>query len=236
MRLHFSSPKLLAAIACVLFSSQTLFGQLQYSMTTLSDANGNPVLLKKAAAGETAHLFKPDYTTAILYLAGTGKPLMGNKFKLNLQQNKLFFKDDKGEEMEVTSAVKSIEFIGDPGKDNNTVFEKGFPPIDKLTADNYYQVLVTGKAGLLMDTKFAQVEYKEYNSATTSVRIDRLVSFYGVAAGKMQKLGKAEEILLLLGDKTREVSAYIKNENLKIRKQADLEKIFRYYNGLFGKE
>ena len=158
---------------------------------------------------------------------------MGNRFKLNLQQNRLFFMDANGEEMEVTSPVKSIEFIGDPGKNNNTVFEKGFPPIDKLTADNYYQVLVTGKAGLLMDTKFAEVEYKEYNSATTSIRIDRLVSFYGVAAGKMQRLSKAEDILLLLGDKTREVSDYIKKENLKIKKQADLEKLFRYYNGLF---
>lgn len=234
MKLLFSSPKLLAVIAFLMFG-QLLFGQLQYSMTTLSDGNGNPVLMKKAAAGETAHLFKPGYTKAILYLAGNGKPLMGNKFKLNLQQNRLFFMDANGEEMEVTSPVKSIEFIGDPGKNNNTVFEKGFPPIDKLTADNYYQVLVTGKAGLLMDTKFAEVEYKEYNSATTSIRIDRLVSFYGVASGKMQRLSKAEDLLLLLGDKTREVSEYIKKENLKIKKQADLEKLFRYYNGLFDK-
>jgi hypothetical protein len=51
----------------------------------------------------------------------------------------------------------------------------------------------------------------------------------------MQRLNKAEDILLLLGDKTREVSDYIKKENLKIKKQADLEKLFRYYNGLFGK-
>lgn len=234
MKLFFSSPKLWAVIAFLMLGHLSI-AQLQYSMTTLSDANGNPVLLKKAAAGETVHLFKPGYTTAILYLAGNGKPLMGNRFKLNLQQNRLFFMDANGEEMEVTSPVKSIEFIGDPGKNNNTVFEKGFPPIDKLTADNYYQVLVTGKAGLLMDTKFAEVEYKEYNSATTSIRIDRLVIFYGVAAGKMQRLSKAEDILLLLGDKTREVSDYIKKENLKIKKQVDLEKLFRYYNGLFDK-
>lgn len=226
--------KLAATLVCVLLLSKALFGQLQYSITTLSDANGNPVLLKKAAAGETVHLFKPGYTTAILHLAGSAKPLMGNQFKLNLQQNRLFFMDANGEEMEVTSPVKSIAFIGEPGH-SNTVFEKGFPTVDKLTVDNYYQVLVTGKAGLLMDTKFVEVEYKEYNSASTSIRIDRLVSFYGVAAGKMQRLSKADDLLLLLGDKTREVSGYVKKENLKIKKQADLEKLFRYYNGLFGK-
>jgi hypothetical protein len=234
MRL-FSSSKLWAVIALLFIGNHSSFGQLQYSMTTLSDANGNPVLMKKAAAGETAHLFRPGYTTAILYLAGNSKPLAGNKFKLNLQQNRLFFLNANGEEMEVTSPVKTIVFTGDPGKDDQIVFEKGFPPIDKLTADNYYQVLVTGKAGLLMDTKFAEVEYKEYNSATTSVRIDKLVSFYGVVAGKMQKLSKAEDILLLLGDKTREVSDYMKKENLKIKKQADLEKLFRFYNELFSK-
>lgn len=235
MRSSFFYPRTLVVMFCLLFWVQLSFGQLQYAMTTLSDGNGNPVLMKKAVAGETAHLFKPVYTTATLYLAGNNKPLTGNKFKLNLQQNRLFFLNANGDEMEVTSPVKSIEFIDDAVAGNPVVFEKGFPPIDKLTADNYYQVLVTGKAGLLMDTKFAEVEYKEYNSATTSIRTDRLVSFYGVAAGKMQRIGKMEDVLLLLGDKTREVSAFIKQENLKVKKQADLEKLFRYYNGLFEK-
>lgn len=118
----------------------------------------------------------------------------------------------------------------DPAKRPNIFFEKGFPPVDKLTADNYYQVLAGGKASLLLDTKFEEISYKEYNSATTTKRIDKLNSYYGFFNNTIRRLLKPEDVLLLLQNKTKEISELIKKENLKVKKQADLEKIFTYYN------
>ena len=215
-------------LGCIM-TSASLYGQLNYSMTTLSDGNGNPLLTKKAASGEAAHLFNANYLDAVIYTRDSEKPIKGNKFKLNLQQNRLFFLDKNGEEMEVSSPVTRVEFAGNGSP---TIFERGFPSVDKLTSDNFYQVLVEGKAVLLTDTKFEEVEYKVYNSATTAKRIDKLVGFYGATGNKIVRITKAEDVLLLLGDKTQQLSDYFKQENIKIKKQSDLEKVFKYYNSI----
>jgi hypothetical protein len=202
------------------------------SMNTLTDGNGNPLMSKKAAPAEGAYLFNKNYLPGVLYLDEIHKPVTGSKFKLNLQDNKLYFMDAAGTEMEVGSTVKRIAFTGAGANGTDVVFEKGFPAIDRLTMDNFYQVLIPGKALLLMDTKFAEVEYKEFNSATTARRTDKLVSYYGVLGNRIVRLSKPEDVLLLLADKTKPVSDFMKQENSKVKKQADLEKIFSYYNGL----
>jgi hypothetical protein len=221
--------QLIVCIFCLMTVSAASYGQLNYSMTTLSDGNGNPLMTKKAASGETAHLFNANYLDAVIYIKDNEKPIRGNKFKLNLQQNRLFFLDKDGDEMEVASPITRIEFTGDAAP---TVFERGFPPIDKLNSDHFYQVLIEGKAVLLVDTKFEEVEYKVYNSATTAKRIDKLVSFYGATGNKIVRITKPEDVLLLLGDKTKQMSDYFKQENIKVKKQADLEKVFKYYNSI----
>jgi hypothetical protein len=47
------------------------------------------------------------------------------------------------------------------------------------------------------------------------------------------RLTKAENILELLSDKSKEITAYIQRENIKVKKQSDLAKVFAYYNSLF---
>jgi hypothetical protein len=36
-----------------------------------------------------------------------------------------------------------------------------------------------------------------------------------------------------MADKSKEITAYIQRENIKVKKQSDLEKVFAYYNSLF---
>jgi hypothetical protein len=222
--------------ATLFFFCLTSFTQAQvgYSLNTLSDGNGNPILTKKAVIGESAYLFDKNYLNGILYLEGTEKAITGNKFKLNLQNSKLYYMDANGEEMEVASSVKRIVFTGAGEDGADIVFEKGFPAVDKLGNENFYRVLVQGKALLLQDTKFVEVEYKEYNSASTARRTDKLVSYYGVTGNRISRLSKPEDVLLLLADRTKQVSDYMKQENSKVKKAADLEKVFRYYNGIAG--
>ncbi len=225
--------KLTLFFFCLAGNISFVSAQLGFSSAnTLTDGNGNPLLSKKAAPAEGIYLFNKNYLDGILYLGESNKPISGNKFKLNLQDSKLYFMDAAGTEMEVTSAVKRIAFTSAGTNGSDAIFAKGFPAIDKLTVDNYYQVLVDGKALLLMDTKFAEVEYKEFNSASTARRTDKLVGYYGVLGNRIAKLSKPEDVLLLLTDKTKQVSDYMKQENSKVKKQSDLEKIFQYYNSL----
>lgn len=219
------------AVAFLLATVLPARAQLKYSMNTFSDGNGNPVMSKKAVKGEASFLFNSNYLDAVVYMP-TGKPIIGNKFKLNLQESKLFYVDENNVEMEVISPVKRVEFTMSGNNKDKIVFEKGFPPVDKLTADNYYQVLVPGKASLLLDTKFEVVEYKEYNSAVTTRRNDKLLSYYGVSAGGIARLNRPEDVIQIMADKSKQVANFIKTENCKIKKQADLEKLFQYYNNL----
>ncbi|HEX7691174.1 MAG TPA: hypothetical protein VF408_02230 [Sediminibacterium sp.] len=220
-----------AAIA-VFFFAAAADAQVGYSLNTLTDGNGNPILSKKATAGEATYLFNKDFLDGLLFIEGNTKPVTGTRLKLNLQNNRVFYLDKEGNEMELTSPVNRIEFTGRGEGGANAVFVKGLPPIEKLTADTYYLQLVSGKAQLLMNTTFSEVEYKEYNSASTVRRTDKLTSYYGYTGKQFAKLARPEDVLLLLNDKTREVSAYIKKEKLKLKKQADLEKLFVYYNTL----
>jgi hypothetical protein len=221
----------LLGLSFLLAAVLPLYGQLKYSMSTFSDGNGNPIMSKKAVIGESSYLFNNNYLDAVVYLS-TGKPIIGNKFKLNLQENKLYYVDENNVEMEVISPVKRIEFNTGGNSGEKVIFEKGFPPVDKLSGENYYQALVSGTATLLLDTKFDVVEYKEYNSAVTTRRTDKLLAFYGVSAGGIIRLTKPEDLIKVMADKASKISAFMQIENIKMKKQADLEKIFRYYNGL----
>lgn len=208
------------------------FAQVGYSSNTLTDGNGNPILSKKAAPAEATYLFNKNYQEALLYIEGNSKPMSGTRFKLNLRDNRLLYIDKSGSEMEVASPVARVEFTGLGPAGASVVFVKGLPPIDKQNENTFYQLLVDGKAKLLMHTEFAEVEYKEYNSALTTHRTDKLLSYYGMIENRFAKLARPEDILLLMSDKTQQVSDYIQKEKLKLKKQSDLEKLFKYYNGL----
>jgi hypothetical protein len=163
----------------------------------------------------------------------TGKIITKNKFKLDLQAGKLYFLDSASEEMEVVNPVKKILFIEQEGNNAAVSFEKGFPPIDKLNENNFYQVIVPGKALLLLDTKFLEVNRIDYPSGVPIKTTDKLVNYYGSLGAAITKLTKAENIVELMADKSKEITAYIQRENIKVKKQSDLEKVFAYYNSLF---
>jgi len=105
--------------------------------------------------------------------------------------------------------------------------------VEDLDAGSYYQVLCDGKAKLLLGTRFSEVDYKEFNSAVTTKRIDKVQQLFGCNKGTMVKLSKGEpDLMNLLGDKATLVSDFIKQKGLKCKKQPDLEAVFNYYNSL----
>lgn len=188
-------------------------------------------LRKKTEDIKPAYLFRENYLVADISTT-TGWVLKGNKFKLDLQDNKLYFLDSANEEMEVVNPVKKIVFIEQEGNSTAVSFEKGFPRIDKLNENNFYQVLVSGKASLLLDTKFVEVSQIEYPSGLNVKRTDKLLNYYGSVGPTIIRLAKTENITELFSDKSKEIAAFIQRENIKVRKQSDLEKVFTYYNSL----
>jgi len=212
-----------------------------FSMVTLASAQGNVgrmndnnvTATKRVIADiKPIYLFNENYLPADI-VAPNSHIILGNKLRLDLQENKLYFLKD-GQEMEVTDPVKMVLFrLPD---DNNSIatFGKGYPAIGNQGENNFYQVLVSGKASLLMDTKFKESERLVLGSGTVN-NTDKLLSYYGYSGYKMVLLNKMDNLTDLFSDKAKEIREFISHENIKIKKPADLEKVFEFYNGLFKK-
>lgn len=194
----------------------------------LKDENGVDVRSKSATIEHADYLFHPEYLKANLYTK-TGKLSGDFKYKLLLHFNRLFYQEPSGADMEVVSPIYKVEFEMPNG--SITVFEKGFDPIDGLDQNNFYQILANGKLRLLMDTKF-ETETKQVFGTGAVTTTEKLVNFYAAAGTKLVKITKEEHVLALMIDKATEMTAFIKKEKTKFRKQSDLEKLFNYYNQL----
>jgi hypothetical protein len=194
----------------------------------LRDANGLDIKSASATIENVNYLFHPDYLKASLYTRA-GKLKSEVKYKLLLQLNRLFYQEADGSDMEVISPIYRIEFEMPNG--SLTVFEKGFDVIESLNQNNFYQVLSDGAVKLLMDTKFATETKMVYGTGAVTTT-DKLLNYYGAVGTKIIKVTKEEHALSLMSDKSAEVAAFIKKEKTKFKKQADLEKLFNYYNTL----
>jgi len=194
----------------------------------LKDASGLDIRSKSAVIENASYLFHPDYLKASLYTRA-GKLKSDSKYKLILQENRLFYLEADGTDMEVVSPIYRIEFEMPNG--SMSIFEKGFGVIDKLNENNFYQVLSDGKAKLLLDTKFSTETKMVYGTGAVTTT-DKLINYYGVIGNKIIKIAKEDHVLSLMEDKSAEMASFIKKEKTKFKKQADLEKLFNYYNQL----
>jgi hypothetical protein len=174
--------------------------------------------------------FNKEFIPAKLY---TSKGLIkaDNKYQLDLELNKIYFLDNvSGEEWEVKSPIKAIEFLYPDAK--MISFERGFPVVDGFDQQKFYQVLVTGKAKLLLATKFEEVTINKYGAAPEK-SLERTLFYYVFSNGTIEKITKPEHFSSVCADKIKEVQAFIQKENVKLKKQSDLERVVQYYNSLF---
>jgi hypothetical protein len=219
--------KILFLLASVLVC-KAMMAQEVGTRIFLKDANGLDIRSKSATIENTSYLFHPDYLKASLYTR-IGKLKSDAKYKLILQENRLFYLEADGSDMEVVSPIYRIEFEMPNG--SVTVFEKGFDVVENLNQNNFYQVLSDGNLKLLMDTKFATETKMVYGTGAVTTT-DKLFNYFGAVGTKIIKVTKEEHALSLMSDKSAEVAAFIKKEKTKFKKQADLEKLFNYYNQL----
>ncbi|UTA67701.1 hypothetical protein [Emticicia sp. 21SJ11W-3] len=97
----------------------------------------------------------------------------------------------------------------------------------------FYEKLLTGKITLWKKNQKSIIDEKPYGSATVQRNILNNTSYY---IGELSKLSKIKtdkkSIIALFGDKAGEVEIYIKKEKLGTKEDADLIRIFDYYNSL----
>lgn len=222
--------RLISSIGCLfLFCAQSTAQQIRANPTALLDFKGDVINAAQKTDVEGSVFYDDAYRDAILYLIN-GTALTSMKVKLNLKDHQVYYMDGATEKVAV-SAVKRIEFIDPKGK-ANVVFENGYPSLEGNTVNSYYQVVLNGKATLLMGSKFFESDFKPFNSAVVTKRIEKVNQLYGYANQGISRLTKADDVVSVLADKSKEMSDYLTKQKLKFKKQSDFELTFAYYNTL----
>lgn len=209
--------------ACLLFTGNCMAQYLSNDMMgspihTLAyeNVNGSPYLSDVWEAG-TAKLKK-------------GLTYKENVFlKYNMMDDELYFKSKTGDPLLFVDAVSEFTINSKTGEKH---YKSGYN-IDGYTDRSFFEILADGSAQLLKKNKKVIIENKQYNSASVDKSFDDVSKYYVLLNGKATQVKKDKKsILTALGNKQTELEAYIKKESLNLKNDADLAKLFIYYNSL----
>lgn len=193
------------------------------------DANGR-LLTSNADLNEEG---SPYYSKQFLEGSVTilkGKTYHGLQLKINFYSNEVVFLDAEGNEMVVAQPVERVELSTPQGK---KVFRTGYNTFDGHDNAVFYELLDSGTLCLL---KFTEVKFNErqpYPNARFIRTYRDRVLYYITKGTDLQKVPKtAEEAIILFDKKKEQISTFLKKEQLKIKKEEDLIKLFRYGNSI----
>jgi hypothetical protein len=200
---------------------------LQESSALMTDAMGQPFYPQQKYNWEGKVFFPEEYSLATITTAN-GKAYKNIKAKLNLFDNSLLFLDSAQREFVVTLPVAKVEFESSP-------VQKGYTFIKPLsdTASAFYHVLDSGKITLLKKIFLTYKDQTGFGSTNVTRIFEQKYSYHTYSNEVVTALERSKaDILTLLADKSNKVEAYIESEKLKLRKEEDLVKVFRFYNTL----
>jgi len=116
---------------------------------------------------------------------------------------------------------------------NEYKFQTGYPEIDNLNRNNFYQVLSDGKVTLLRSSIKKINKSKNEMSGETSSQFDIYEDHYLYVKYEMKRVKKDKEYLLnLLADKRKELEVYITAQKMNFRSMDSIKKLIDYYNSL----
>jgi len=118
--------------------------------------------------------------------------------------------------------------------ERDRVFANQFPKIDGQNAASYYEVLVPGKAMLLMRHKeVMQTGINNVTRASTDGVYTNFDIYYIYKDNRMQLLKPSRNgVLKVLADKSADVTAYADGQKINFEQEEDLKKLLNYYNTL----
>jgi len=190
--------------------------------TGYSEIQGDPYLIS-------------DWTNGYVTLEGNRKATADLKF--DIVSNIILFKGKDGEPLELKDKAKS--FALQPANTNVTklmpvVFVNGLPAVDKQSEDSFYQQIAGGKIGLVKYYKKVIDEQpgSSYTSSTTR-RFKLLQTYYIFKNNKLTAIEPGKKAFAaLFDDHAKQYDEFLKGNNISFKNDADLQKLFAWYNSL----
>ncbi len=144
----------------------------------------------------------------------------------------LLYKNSKDEVMEIAEPVAEFKIAVKTKKgEEQHLFRTGFKPVGNNKESSFYEVLSDGNVKFLKKTIKFITEEKEYNSSTVVKKINDKIAYYIVKPDEAPILvSKSEkDILGAINDKKSELTNYIGENKLNLKKDEDILKLLEYY-------
>jgi hypothetical protein len=192
----------------------------------LQDVQGRPIFESKHVDVVGTPFLNENWVSGTIVLQN-GLIYKDILLKYSEYDDELFFKNLKDNSMmSFVQPVKSFELLGKK-------YENGLPAIDNFTQQSFYELITDGKVKLLFKTYKTILESKPYNSATTEKKFQDYKAYYILRDDKINRFKPSKkDVLETFKDKNLEIDAFIKREKVDFKNNADLDKVFKYYNAL----
>ncbi len=199
----------------------------------ITDVNGRP--FENKYGDYTGSIYNNDAYTLSDVVLNDGRKFHHVKTKIDFLSQQMIFMSSEGKVGILgNGSVKEIAYYTTLGSTSpDLTFRTGFPKIDLLTPNNFYQVLADGKCVLLKSISKFLTENKNELSGEISRTIETVENIYVFFDGKMTRLKKDREAVLdILIDKRKELIKFKEENNLDLKKNDDLVKLVMKYNTL----
>jgi hypothetical protein len=194
---------------------------LAITETSYTEVEGNPYLISDWMNGSVTM---------------TGNKSVPAKLKLDTYKDRLLFLDEKGETLELKNKVLGFT-LDIPGGDISDLrpmaFVDFFPATANRTENSWYQLIADGKFKLLKCYRKTIKEDHPYASATVTKTFIPSAIYYTFKDGHLTEIVLSKKSLLkLFDDHPDQAHAYFKTNNVNLKSDTDLQKLFTWYNAL----
>lgn len=200
---------------------------------TISDVNGRPVENRYEGINGTPY-FSADPKFAAVILK-QGKKFSNSKTWINLVTQELVFATGNGQ-LAVTEpgVVKEVSYTDTSAQGIQLyVFQTGFPPVDKQTEKNFYQLLLSGRCTLLRSMVKKVVEIKNELSGEQYREFETIENTYLYLNGEMKRVKRDKTYLFhVLSDKQESVSKFMEEHKINLKDPEQFMAVLKYYNSL----
>lgn len=195
--------------------------------------SGTPVLDAISKDIEGSPYLLPNFAPGSFFMKKENTMVKNLQIKYNIFTETVSFKDETGKELVPGQTVTRF-VIENNGKQQ--IYQRDFPPMEKWDGTAYYEVLNTqpGMPMLLKKHVKTLISRKEYNSSrVTDTYLDGTKYFVFDESGAMTKFkSDKKSILTYFPNKQAEITAYIAKNNIDLKDDGDLGKVFDYYISL----
>ena len=180
---------------------------------------------------EGSAYFLPDFRWGQLETRN-GKAFDSVQLSLDLYHHELHVIQN-GKEIVVQDGLVHWLSIRDTteGKFTESVFQTGFPPVDKNTSSHFYQVLSAGKTALLLHRKMELEKTTDVMSGITHERfvpVEQLYVFDGTSIRRFERDAKFLE--KLFEDRAVVFRAYERTHKINLKNRSHLIELFEAMN------